>query len=197
MSSAPITGAGTAYAIELLERSISYTCGRLAEVREADLPNPTPCSEWLLADLLAHMEDCLDAFLEATGGAVALTGQPTTALAHRLGAIRTKATLLLGAWTQYDGTPVAVAGVPLPGAAVAQVAALEIAVHGWDVGQSTGRPVPIPVALAQDLLPIAHALTADPDPRFAHPVAVPSCAPADRRLLGLLGRDPHRPDQDQ
>ena len=56
-------------ALELLERALGYTRGALATVG-ADRSGPTPCAGWSLADLLCHMDDGLDAFLEAAGGAV-------------------------------------------------------------------------------------------------------------------------------
>ena len=63
-------------AVELLERSLAYTRVALAGVTEAQLANPTPCRDWTLRDLLAHMDDSLDAFAEAAGGSVALTPTP-------------------------------------------------------------------------------------------------------------------------
>jgi len=50
-------------ALELLERALGYTRGALATVG-ADRSGPTPCAGWSLADLLCHMDDGLDAFLD-------------------------------------------------------------------------------------------------------------------------------------
>ena len=59
--------------VELLERALGYTRTALARVDRTDLTRPTPCSRWDLAALLAHMDDALDAFLEAAGGLLVLT----------------------------------------------------------------------------------------------------------------------------
>ena len=57
-------------AIELLDRALGYTRVVLAGVPGADLDRRTPCRDWNLGQLLAHMDDALDAFTEAAGGAV-------------------------------------------------------------------------------------------------------------------------------
>jgi hypothetical protein len=68
--------------------------------------------------------------------------------------------------------------------------ALEITVHGWDVGQATGHPVPIPVDLARLLLPIAEELVTDDDRprRFGASLPQSPTASYDVVLLGFLGR---------
>ena len=59
--------------VELLDRALAYTCAPAVRASEDDLlGRRTPCAAWTLADLLAHMEDALDAFTEAAGGAVAV-----------------------------------------------------------------------------------------------------------------------------
>ena len=55
--------------IELLDRALGYTWAALVTVGP-DRSVPTPCADWSLADLLGHMDDGLDAFLEAAEGAV-------------------------------------------------------------------------------------------------------------------------------
>ncbi len=60
-------------AVELLERSLGYTRMALAGVTEASLRTRPPAVTGRLCDLLAHMDDSLDAFTEAAGGSVALT----------------------------------------------------------------------------------------------------------------------------
>ena len=73
---------------------------QLPTVRDDLLDRPTPCDGWRLADLLAHMEDALDAFTEAAGGAG--RGAPSPGARPRAGstAIQVKACALLGAWSR-------------------------------------------------------------------------------------------------
>jgi uncharacterized protein (TIGR03086 family) len=174
--------------VELLERALSYTRVQLAQVRGVHLSRPTPCSEWRLRDLLAHMEDSLDAFTEAADGEVDV--RPVRPGAGRIPAIQDKACALLGAWSGPRPGDVLVGDLDLPSPLLVATAALEVTVHGWDVGQATGRGGPIPAGLAEALLPVARLTVTegDRDVRFAPARPVPADASADVRLLALLGR---------
>lgn len=174
--------------VELLERALAYTGARLSEVDEARLGGRTPCAHWRLDDLLAHMEDALDAFTEAAGGAVpmhAAAGPP-----GRVDVIQGKACELLGAWSRPGPGDVLVGGLDLPSPLLVATAALEVTVHGWDVGQAVGSDVPIPPGLATALLPVARTAvtSADRGVRFAAPRPAPADAPDAIRLLAHLGR---------
>jgi uncharacterized protein (TIGR03086 family) len=185
-SAAALTGA-----VELLDRSLAYTRVVLADVRPDLLDRPTPCTGWDLARLLAHMEDGLDAFCEAAAGRVEVDPVPPTET--RVEALREKACALLGAWTAArPAAAVEVGGVGLDAPLLVATAALEITLHGWDVGQATGRRTPIPPDLARGLLAIAgHVIDAgDRGPRFADPRPVPGTAEAGARLLAWTGRTP-------
>jgi len=180
--------------VELLERALGYTRGRLAGVTAARLHAPTPCAEWELHDLLAHMDDALDAFLEAAGGVVALRSRPVDAsAADTVTRVQVKACALVGVWTAAARQGVGsidVGGQPVPSGLLVGTAALEVAVHGWDVGRATGRAAPIPEGLARALRPVAAAVVtrADRGIRFADPVRVGQRARPDQSLLAHLGR---------
>ena len=179
-------------AVELLDRSLSYTRVMLAEVRPDQLDRPTPCAGWTLGQLLAHMEDALDAFTEAASGRVEVAPVPPTDT--RIEALREKACALLGAWSAARLAPeeVEVGDLGLEAPLLVATAALEITVHGWDVGQATGRQTRIPEDLAAGLLPIAQQVIdpADRGPRFARPRSVGADATPDVRLLSWTGRVP-------
>lgn len=175
--------------VELLERALAYTRSTLATVTTAHLCDPTPCHEWRLADLLAHMEDSLDAFAEGAGGAIGLRSAAPAPLDVRIATLRTKACDLLGAWATATTPLVEVGGRPMPVGTIARLAAVEITVHGWDVGRTTGAGLPIPEPLAEALLPTALALALEHDGEFGPPVPVPDGAGPARRLLALLGRE--------
>jgi uncharacterized protein (TIGR03086 family) len=176
-------------AVELLDRSLAYTRVALASVSDDRLGAPTPCAGWDLARLLQHMEDSLDAFGEGATGRVALAGPVSVPAAVRVGSLQQKACGLLGACTQPPAR-VRVGQYAVDTALVAEVAALEITVHGWDVARSLGLANPLPEALAQQLLPVAERLVTDADRgrRFAPALRTDSASDA-ARLLGFLGRD--------
>ena len=175
-------------AVELLDRALAYTRVALADVTDEALCNPTPCAGWRLGRLLAHMEDALDAFIEAASGSV-LVDVPSPA-GGRVDALRDKACALLGAWTRGAPPEVSVAGRDLDSSLLVATAALEITVHGWDVGQATGRPAPIPPELALRLLDVARRVVdeADRGTRFGRPRPTAGDASHDIRLLAYLGR---------
>jgi len=174
-------------AVELLERSLGYTRVALAGVTEARLAAPTPCRNWTLRDLLAHMDDSLDAFTEAAGGSVALTGAPS---APRVMVLQQKACALMGLWSGPGPAGIRVGELDLATDLLVATAALEITVHGWDVAQATGERTPIPEELARQLLPIAHHTVTgiDRGVRFAEALPEPAGATSDVRLRAFLGR---------
>jgi len=190
--------------VALLERAVSYTRGQLALVTTHDLGAPTPCRQWDLADLLAHMEDALDAFMEASHGVV--DPVPRLPREPRLDSIRAKACHLLGAWTVADVTAVRVGDRQLEPAVLLGAAALEVAVHGWDVGWAIGDPRPLPDGLAVELWPVAARLvTPDVRPgRFDDPIGLGRVGAEYGRnpspggdLLGFLGRMTQQPHLSQ
>ena len=174
--------------MELLERALGYTRSTLATVTPAHLCLPSPCERWRLGDLLAHMEDSLDAFAEGAGGAISLRSAAPAPLDERIGSLQTKACNLLGAWAAATTPQVEVGGRPMPVGTISRLAAVEIAVHGWDVGRTTGAGAPIPAEFAEALLPTALALALEQHGEFGPPVPVSADAGPDRRLLALLGR---------
>ena len=179
---------GMVAGLDLLQRALDYTRAALGTITCADVDRPTPCTGWSLADLLAHMEDALDAFAEAADGAVGLSSAAPTPLETRVQALQLKACALLSAWLHADQPSVDVGGHPLPVDAIARIAALEIAVHGWDVRQATGHAEPLPEPLAAALLPSALQIALAGDDRFAPPLPVDVEAPAGAHVLALLGR---------
>lgn len=189
MTALPRIDDGGGSGVELLERAINYTRGTLGDVTPDDLCRPTPCSAWRLGDLLAHMEDSLDAFTEGAAGRISLAPHAATPLERRLAALHHKACHLLGAWTHADAAQVNVGGQVLPVPLVSRVAAIEIAVHGWDVGCAVGRPPLLPGDLADSLLPTAALVVREYD-GFGPPRRASYDATPGDRLLALLGRDP-------
>jgi len=181
----------TTAAIELLERSLSYTRAGLVLCPHADPHARTPCADWDLSGLLAHMEESLDAIIEMATGSVSLVPSgPDGGVTGRVERLQLKACDLLGRWsgetTAASEGSVLVHNRVAPTPLLLTAAALEIAVHGWDVHASVGSHLPFPEALARDLLPVVPHVV---DPRhFASPIAPTARSGAARSLLGLVGR---------
>lgn len=196
------------HAVGLLERSLVGTRSVLGRVGPGDLGRPTPCAAWDLAALLDHMDDSLGAYLEASHGALRLLPtHPPAAPAHDDPAarLRARACTLLGVWSaaaEQDLDDVELAGpgghrVGLPADLLVSTAALEVAVHGWDVAHSLGEPddrdgAPgaLPPDLAAALLPVARCTVASgrAEGHFADVGAArPGAGPVET-LLTLVGR---------
>jgi uncharacterized protein (TIGR03086 family) len=181
--------------LALLERAIGYTLGNLRLVPQAALRYRTPCPEWDVGALLAHLHDSFAALQEAIDpGGIGLrpvadhAGRPADLVAE----LRGQASRLLGAWTVADDDLAAVGGCPVPASIVTSVGAIEIAAHGWDVGRACGNDRSIPPGLAGELLALAPLFVTSTDrpDRFAAPVPVPPDARPGDRLVAFLGRDP-------
>ncbi|WP_371644668.1 TIGR03086 family metal-binding protein [Streptomyces sp. NBC_00597] len=166
---------------------------------------PTPCDRWNVGQVLRHAAgDQLAYAARLTGGSgpaedpfapsATLPGAPAELLAPALDA---------AAETFAGVAPGTIeVAVPLPPFAVPAetavgAAALDAAVHAWDIAVATGRPSPLTPALAAALRPTAEAL-AEPLRSFAHaaalvpapdPVPDPAADPVGS-LLAHLGRRP-------
>ena len=181
----------------LLEPSISYALGAALAVTPELLSRPTPCREWDLRMLLRHACESLAAFgegieaghvgLDPAAEDGALPTDPARAFRDRVGQ-------LLAAWTgpEHERQVVDIAGCPLAAGVMAATAALEVAVHGWDISRACGQRQPIPRALATGLLAIAPVLVprTGRHPLFAAPVAVAATARPSDLLTAFLGRSP-------
>jgi len=188
--------------IGLLERAFGYTLGSLALVTPAAMSNPTPCAGWDLRALLRHMNDSLLAMHEAiAAGEVELHPRVAADLAgdygdperDPVGVLRNRGCQMLGAWVHaVDPGQVTIADRRLTPMVLVATAAIEVAVHGWDVSRACGRDRPIPPALADELLELCPLFVSDADrlSRFGPRVPVSPGAPAGDRLVAYLGRHP-------
>ena len=181
--------------VGLLERSLGWTRGALVGIRDEEGPRLTPCEEWTLGDLLVHMVDSLEVVAELAVGRVARIGPPPSSRRPEVLAdhLRVLGCTLLDAWVHADlgrRVDVGVGVGRVDALLAAEVGALEIAVHGWDVAVARELPSRFPSLLAASLLPVAVARVPvdGRSGRFAPPL-VPSGTDPATLLLAHLGRD--------
>src|SRR5271169_3186804 len=126
----------------LLVGAISYMLGVCALVGPGEMALPTPCADWNLGMLLAHLSDSMaDLETAIRTGNLDLERPPDHAVGDPVEILRDRAAELLCAAYSYGGPEhfVAVGGLPVPAGLVACTGAVEIAVHGWDVSAARGR----------------------------------------------------------
>ncbi|WTW97993.1 maleylpyruvate isomerase N-terminal domain-containing protein [Streptomycetaceae bacterium NBC_01309] len=112
------------------------------------------------------------------------TDDPVTTFRHR-------ARQLPSLWATAPRL-IAVADRAMPADLTAAAGALEIAVHAWDIARSCRRNLPIPAAVAVELLSVGVVLVPESDrhPFFAPRAEVGAMACPSDRLVAFLGRDP-------
>jgi uncharacterized protein (TIGR03086 family) len=184
-------------AIALLAGAIGYALGVCALVRPGEMTLPTPCADWDLGMLLAHLSDSMaDLETAIRTGNLDLERPPDPADGDPVEILRDRAAQLLCAAYGYGGPGrfLSVGGLPIPAGLVACTGAVEIAVHGWDVSAARGGAGcgvrPIPAALATRMLRLGPLLVVGREGLFAVPVDVPAQASPGDRLVGYLGRRP-------
>ncbi|MCW2664307.1 MAG: hypothetical protein JWP83_5459 [Mycobacterium sp.] len=179
----------------------------VAAVRRDDLPRPTPCADWNLLDLLAHMTVQHHGFAAAARGggdspAVWASDRVADAVAADPGGTYAAAAAdvldafaadrVLGATFSL---PEFGPGATFPGAIAIGFHFVDYVVHGWDVARSIGAPFALPHHVVAAVLPLVFVIP-DGDYRamdgapFGQAVAAPDGATDLDRILGHLGRSP-------
>jgi uncharacterized protein (TIGR03086 family) len=176
-------------------------------VKPAELTNPTPCTGWTLADLLAHMTVQHHGFAAAARGhgAEAEAWDPATVAdavaADPAQAYSAAAADVLDAFAA-DGVLDASFALPefgpeatFPGAMAIGFHFVDYVVHGWDVARTIDVAFELPDDVIAAVLPLALAV---PDGDFRATEASPfqpavstDGEPSDLdRILAHLGRSP-------
>lgn len=160
----------------------------------------TPCSDWNVTQVFQHAVGDQQAYAGSLTGAGfpeenpfepsgTLADDPTAMLERALDATAAAYTEV-----KVDDSEVAVPlpQGPLPAAVAAGAAALDAAVHGWDIAVATGQRPLLDDALAEQLMAVVPGIV-EPVRAFAFAPALTS-ADEDTPLAALLkyvGRDPH------
>ncbi|GAA1359952.1 TIGR03086 family metal-binding protein [Streptomyces beijiangensis] len=189
--------------ITLHRRVMETTTGVVAAVRPGQLALPTPCGEWNLSQLLAHMTGQNHGFAAVARGersdASVFADRPVdedpaagfaASAADVLTAFAEPGVLERGFWL-----PEIRDGITLPGRIAVGFHFIDYVVHGWDVAASLGVPITFDAEVLAAGVPIAEAVPDDTSRKAAGAAfapgldSTPDAAPFDR-ILRLLGRDP-------
>jgi uncharacterized protein (TIGR03086 family) len=158
---------------------------------------PTPCAHWNVAQVLQHAAGDQLAYASKLTGGPGPTYDPFAPPATLdTNAAELLEPALISAEKAFAGVDPADAQVAvplppftLPAELAVGAAALDAAVHAWDIAVGTGQPTPLTPSLALALRPVADVL-AEPGRGFAYGPAVAPASDADEAtsLLNYLGR---------
>lgn len=181
---------------ELHRRAVQETGSVLAEITDADWDRPTPCTEWTVRDIVAHMVDNgaqLAAVLDGKDAPEPLR-PPDDAL---VGAYADSGDLIAAAATDEAlerSYPLGSFG-EFAGRIHLGIRFVDVLVHGWDLAAALERDHEIAPDLAEPALRIAESLPDTPAVRgpggpFAPARPAPQDATPGERLVAVLGRTP-------
>ncbi|MFF4987275.1 TIGR03086 family metal-binding protein [Streptosporangium saharense] len=178
--------------VEQLARALAAVDPLVAGVEDGQWSAPTPCAEWTVRDLVAHLvvtNRMMTAFLTGQAppdrSADPLGGDP-------LGAYRESGTALRAAFALpgvLERTHEGALGAAT-GAVRLRWRLADLLTHAWDLSRATGRPAEMPQDLVEQALAfVGDALSDEARPgRFDPAQPVADDAPALDRLAAFAGR---------
>lgn len=167
--------------IVLLSRALDQTGDVLTAVHESQLSLPTPCAEWDVARLVAHVVHDPRTFLAmAQGKEIDWSAEPPPVTSGWADAFRSAADDLIHHWHQ----------VPDEQAPQADWLTAEFAVHSWDLARAIGYAHPLDPEVAERGLAFMSASLTEESRggAFGPEVAAPEGASAYDRLAAFSGR---------
>ncbi|MCZ4095165.1 TIGR03086 family metal-binding protein [Streptomyces sp. H39-C1] len=183
---------------KLLAEAHSYLRTDVLGVPEDAWGNPTPCAEWTVRQVLNHARLDQQALVMqiAEVGPPADPFEPEDALgADPVGQLDEVLAAATAAWVSVgrDAENVPTPFGPIPAWQGTGTAALDAAVHAWDIAKATGQDLPLTADLAEGLQVIADLIVdfiRDNFHKFGPALPAPEGATAAQKLLAFTGRDP-------
>ncbi|NNG38638.1 TIGR03086 family protein [Flexivirga sp. ID2601S] len=162
----------------------------VAGVTDDQLDRPTPCTDWTVGDLLAHIHQFASVF---TANARKEPLQPPTTLVEDWRtAIPEQLDRLAAVWREpsaWEGRASA-GGVDMSAEDNAVVAIEELTVHGWDLARATGQGFHTDGGQLDQVDRFVAMFGSDGDGPFGPRAAVPADADRVQQLIAATGRDP-------
>lgn len=145
------------------DRAQQAFAGALAAVGPDRLGLPTPCTEWTVAELVAHV--VAGNTFAATGERVPVEGDPVAA--YPASAAAAGAAFRL---PEEQRRTVRLSFGEVPPQEYVTMRAVDVLVHTWDLSTATGQPTDLDPELAEHLLSVARRLPQfAPSPDFRGP----------------------------
>lgn len=186
-------------------RAAEATVAVMSRMDRRDLERPTPCADWSLGDLLAHMTAQNHGFAVAAegGGDDPAIWQVKPLGPHPVADYIAATEHVLTAFSADDALDREVIlaefspETKFPAAMAVGFHFIDCVVHGWDVARSRGIDYELDADLLAAALPIAEAVPngerrLEPGAAFRPALPAPDNDPLGR-ILALLGRSPTWP----
>lgn len=183
-----------------LHPAARLTADVVAGVPDDALGDPTPCPEYSVRDILAHLDGLSVAFTAAAGKDLGdMTDTPPGEADLTLAdgwreRIPERLAALARTWSDTEAWTgmTQAGGVDMPGEIAGLVALDEVVLHGWDVAAASGQPYEPDAATARTVHEfLTESRKEDvPEELFGPVVDVPADASTFHQALGLAGRDP-------
>ena len=166
---------------------------KVAAVRPDGWDGPSPCAGWTARDVVGHVVDVHGMMLRpldrGLSAAPSVADDPLAAFRSARADVQRVLDDPAVADAEYDG----MFGRTSVSATVDQFLGFDLVVHGWDLARATGQDETIPAPEVERVLAFVERMGTSTmrdngvtGPEFP----VPPDAPAQSRMLGLLGRDP-------
>jgi len=166
---------------------------KVAGVRPDDWSNASPCADWSARDVVAHVIEVHGMMVRPldTGlsDAPEVADDPLAAFRSARADLERVLDDPAVADAEYDG----MFGRTSVAATVDRFLGFDLVVHGWDLARATGQDETIPGAEVDRVLAFVEQIgtsTMRENGVTGPEVPVPPDAPAQDRMLGLLGRNP-------
>jgi len=174
--------------VSAAEASWQYTRKVLDSLSQDDRSKQTACSEYTVDGVLEHLTGSMQG-LGMAGGAAA--GEPPDTAEIDYVAGPTEAALAAWRARGVDGN-VSLGDNEMPAGFVADILAMEIFVHGWDIADATGQSFDPPEDLSNYLDSALHQIIGGGGRRdaFADEVSSDGGASALDRVIAFSGRTP-------
>lgn len=170
-----------------LEPAAAELTRLIGRVGDDELGHPTPCREWDVAGLLAHIHQF--AYVFTMNARKAPIRPPNGLVADWSAAIPAQLDELARAWrneSAWQGR-VSAGGIEMDAAHNGVVAIEELTVHGWDLARAIGQPLDVDDEGLDQVERFFELFGAEP---FGPPVPVTPAATRLARTIARTGRDP-------
>ncbi|MFI2783499.1 TIGR03086 family metal-binding protein [Streptomyces sp. ALB3] len=181
---------------ELLDGAAARAVPVVRGIRDDQLADGTPCSEYDVRALLNHLFLVIENFRAlAVRGATDFSRTEDVVTGDWRGRFEDETALLVKAWAEPGAEEGTAGAMGMPARTVGLMVLGDLTVHAWDLARATGQEFEPDPAVVDELEPGLAAMA--PQARemkvFGEPFPVSPGATAFERVLAVTGRDPGRP----